>query len=50
MGLEAPGDFFSDFFGVSMVNGFSKQLPEGPLTEDPSTQESHPDHGRVSHN
>ena len=26
-----------------------KQPPEGPSTEDPSTQESHPDHARVSH-
>ena len=27
----------------------AKQRPEGPLTEDPSTQESHHDHGRVFH-
>ena len=29
------------------LNTYIKQQPEGPLTEDPSTQESHPDHGRV---
>ena len=27
--------------------GCFKQQPEGPLTEDPSTQESHHDHGRA---
>ena len=32
---------------LQLANRWSKQPPEGPLTEDPSTQESHPDHGRV---
>ena len=27
----------------------SQRAPDGPSTEDPSTQESHPDHGRVFH-
>ena len=31
-------------FGVDF-----KQPPVGPLTEDPSTHESHPDHGRAFH-
>ena len=47
-------EFFCNDFGrdgmhktVIFVKLLSKQQPEGPLTEDPSTQASHHDHGRV---
>ena len=34
------------FTESSLPNSF-QQPPEGPLTEGPSTQDNHPDHGRV---
>ena len=37
---------FREMFYETPVN---QQQPEGPLTEGPSTQESHPDHGRAFH-
>ena len=36
-------------YGGSEFGGENQKQPEGPLTEGPSTQESHPDHGIVFH-
>ena len=35
----------SHFLGPLLLSLLGEHPPEGPLTEDPSTQESHPDHG-----